>query len=236
VRRYVSETLADHHKLDRFDSGSGALDGWLHDHARHAQAMRTARSFVWHGGDRVVVAYFSLASHLVVRAELPAKIGRGSPDAIPAVLLVGLCSYAYVILHDIEGYEHLVRLWTVVLEISVMMAQFPSKAIAERSTTAITPASLAALMACFSARENPMPPKLIETTSAPSSRYMSGVSRACPLLRPRWCRTSTGTPINLPPKRPRVRCISRTCKRPKALNSAQNGDDAGGGGLATSRS
>lgn len=34
---------------------------------------------------------------------------------------------------DIEAYEHLCRLWTVVLEISVMMAQFPSKAIAELS-------------------------------------------------------------------------------------------------------
>jgi ribonucleoside-diphosphate reductase alpha chain len=34
---------------------------------------------------------------------------------------------------DIEGYEHAVRLWTVVLEISVMMAQFPSKAIAQLS-------------------------------------------------------------------------------------------------------
>ncbi|MFN4212083.1 MAG: vitamin B12-dependent ribonucleotide reductase, partial [Devosia sp.] len=31
------------------------------------------------------------------------------------------------------AYEHTVRLWTIVLEISVMMAQFPSKAIAERS-------------------------------------------------------------------------------------------------------
>eukprot|EP00873_Tetraselmis_striata_P030560 jgi/Tetstr1/450824/TSEL_037860.t1 len=30
-------------------------------------------------------------------------------------------------------YEHTVRLWTLVLEVSVMMAQFPSKAIAERS-------------------------------------------------------------------------------------------------------
>ena len=28
---------------------------------------------------------------------------------------------------DVESYEHAVRLWTVVLEISVMMAQFPSK-------------------------------------------------------------------------------------------------------------
>ncbi len=34
---------------------------------------------------------------------------------------------------DIEGYEHVVRLWTLVLEISVMMAQFPSKAIAQLS-------------------------------------------------------------------------------------------------------
>ncbi len=34
---------------------------------------------------------------------------------------------------DIADYEHAVRLWTVVLEVSVMMAQFPSRQIAERS-------------------------------------------------------------------------------------------------------
>src|ERR1043165_2271372 len=34
---------------------------------------------------------------------------------------------------DVEGYEHAVRLWTVVLEISVLMAQFPSKEIAQLS-------------------------------------------------------------------------------------------------------
>jgi len=34
---------------------------------------------------------------------------------------------------DIAGYEHLCRLWTMVLEISVTMAQFPSKEIAELS-------------------------------------------------------------------------------------------------------
>nr|WP_316653828.1 vitamin B12-dependent ribonucleotide reductase [uncultured Gellertiella sp.] len=34
---------------------------------------------------------------------------------------------------QIEDYEHACRLWTVVLEISVMMAQFPSRQIAERS-------------------------------------------------------------------------------------------------------
>ncbi len=34
---------------------------------------------------------------------------------------------------DADAYEHLCRLWTVVLEISVMMAQFPSREIAELS-------------------------------------------------------------------------------------------------------
>ncbi|MDP2618857.1 MAG: vitamin B12-dependent ribonucleotide reductase [Hyphomicrobiales bacterium] len=34
---------------------------------------------------------------------------------------------------DVSAYEHAVRLWTVVLEISVMMAQFPSKEIARLS-------------------------------------------------------------------------------------------------------
>jgi ribonucleoside-diphosphate reductase alpha chain len=34
---------------------------------------------------------------------------------------------------DVEGYEHAVRLWTIVLEIAVTMAQFPSRRIAELS-------------------------------------------------------------------------------------------------------
>jgi ribonucleoside-diphosphate reductase alpha chain len=34
---------------------------------------------------------------------------------------------------DVEGYRHAVRLWTIVLEISVLMAQFPSREIARLS-------------------------------------------------------------------------------------------------------
>jgi ribonucleoside-diphosphate reductase alpha chain len=34
---------------------------------------------------------------------------------------------------DVEGYRHAVRIWTAVLEISVLMAQFPSKSVAELS-------------------------------------------------------------------------------------------------------
>ncbi len=34
---------------------------------------------------------------------------------------------------DLDGYKHAARLWTIVLEVSVLMASFPSQAIAERS-------------------------------------------------------------------------------------------------------
>ena len=34
---------------------------------------------------------------------------------------------------DVDGFEYMVRLWTVVLEVSVLMAQFPSPEVAQRS-------------------------------------------------------------------------------------------------------
>jgi predicted N-acetyltransferase YhbS len=67
-----------------------ALDRWLTDYSLHAQSMRTAQTYVWQGGDHQVVAYFSLAAHLVVRADLPKKVSRGSPASIPGVLLARL--------------------------------------------------------------------------------------------------------------------------------------------------
>jgi GNAT superfamily N-acetyltransferase len=66
------------------------LDEWLIDHARAAQARRTAQTFVWHRGDRMVLAYYSLVAHLLQRAELPRALGRGGPRQIPAVLLARL--------------------------------------------------------------------------------------------------------------------------------------------------
>lgn len=88
--KFISEQLIDEHAADSFDSGVDVLDQWLRRHAQHAQAMRTARTFLWHAGDRLVVAYFSLAAHLLMRAELPKRVGRGSPSFIPAILLARL--------------------------------------------------------------------------------------------------------------------------------------------------
>lgn len=66
------------------------LNRWLREHARASHARRTARTFVWHRGDLSVVAYYSLAAHLLQRQELPPSIGRGGPRQIPAVLLARL--------------------------------------------------------------------------------------------------------------------------------------------------
>ena len=54
---------------------------------------------------------------------------------------------------DIKGYEHAIMLWTIVLEISVLMAQFPSKDIAQLSydyrTLGLGYANLGALLMRF---------------------------------------------------------------------------------------
>lgn len=87
--KFVTEPLAERHHVGRFECGKPELDLWLRNSAAHAERLRSCRTFVWHGDDDVVVAYFSLASHLLVREDL-GKIGRGSPDQVPAVLLARL--------------------------------------------------------------------------------------------------------------------------------------------------
>lgn len=86
----VSESLGEAHLIDQFSCGNAALDGWLVRSAHHAQSMRTARTFIWHRGDLRVVAYFSLAAHLLNRADMPSRTGRGSPDQIPSIMLARL--------------------------------------------------------------------------------------------------------------------------------------------------
>jgi len=86
----VSEALGNHHDLSAFASGQPSLDSWRAQHARGAEARRVARTFVWHYGDEVVGAYYSLAAHVLIKDQLPRALGRGSPEHIPAVLLARL--------------------------------------------------------------------------------------------------------------------------------------------------
>ena len=87
---YLSEPLGEGHDVSGFDSNRPELDRWLREHARTAQAKRTGRTFVWHSGDGIVVAYYTLVAHLVLREDVPAAVGRGGPEQIPAVLLARL--------------------------------------------------------------------------------------------------------------------------------------------------
>ena len=87
---FVSESLQPAHEVSSFACGKPELDHWLKHSALHAQSNRTARTFVWHRGDGIVRAYFSLAATVARREDLPKRVGRGSPDVMPAVLLARL--------------------------------------------------------------------------------------------------------------------------------------------------
>lgn len=86
----MAEQLSEAHQLGGFSSGRPELDRWLVEHALAAAKRRTARTFVWHRGDQVVVGYHSLTAHLLQREELPRSLGRVGSRLVPAVLLARL--------------------------------------------------------------------------------------------------------------------------------------------------
>lgn len=85
----VDTRLTAEHELATFRSGQDTLDRWLKDSALNAEKMGTARTRLWIATERVV-AYYSLSPHVVARAEVDRRVGRGSPDSIPAILLARL--------------------------------------------------------------------------------------------------------------------------------------------------
>lgn len=91
---YRSESFEPmRHELTPFRCGEPGLDTWLCDQAPGAAARRVARTFVWvdpETAPEVVVGYYSLTGHRLVRDDLLRSIGRGSPIEIPAVLLAQL--------------------------------------------------------------------------------------------------------------------------------------------------
>jgi GNAT superfamily N-acetyltransferase len=88
---YDSQPLSEHHHLGAFDCGKAELNTWLSSSAIHCNRNNTARTFVWTAEqDSSVVAYYSLTAHVVEKSTLPSKLGRGSPDQSPAVLLARL--------------------------------------------------------------------------------------------------------------------------------------------------
>jgi GNAT superfamily N-acetyltransferase len=85
--RFFSERLRSDHDVSRFSCGQHALDEWLKRYALNADRAGTGRTYVWTDQSGEVVAYYTLAPHIVRRAQAPARVARGSPDAIPSILL-----------------------------------------------------------------------------------------------------------------------------------------------------
>ncbi len=87
---YQSARVTAAHDLTQFRSGQELLDSWLRDAALTADAMGTARTYVWTDDNAETVAYFSLCPHEVQREDVPSSFAHGSPRAIPAILLARL--------------------------------------------------------------------------------------------------------------------------------------------------
>jgi len=85
---YRVEALTDH-DLSGFACGKAELDDWLHRHARTTTGQGT-RTYVLVDEEGRVVGYFALAPHLLVRDDAPARLARGAPRKIPAILLAEL--------------------------------------------------------------------------------------------------------------------------------------------------
>ncbi|MGX6446675.1 GNAT family N-acetyltransferase [Patulibacter sp. S7RM1-6] len=77
------------HDLAGFRSGVDALDRWLHVTARTAAAAGTAATYVLHDDGRIA-GYYALAMGAVAHVDAPARVRRGMPDPVPAVLLARL--------------------------------------------------------------------------------------------------------------------------------------------------
>jgi GNAT superfamily N-acetyltransferase len=87
---FVCEVFADGHDASTFDSGQPALDEWLRTSARDSDGRNLTRTYVWHRGDGVVVAYYTLMPYFIERETLSKKQGRGLPDRIPCYLVARL--------------------------------------------------------------------------------------------------------------------------------------------------
>src|SRR6266700_2569691 len=64
---YQSERLSEEHDLRPFESSEPDLDRWLKESALRAQKQPAGRTYVWHEGDKVVVAHFTLLGHVLIR-------------------------------------------------------------------------------------------------------------------------------------------------------------------------
>jgi len=87
---YICEVLAPGHDQSGFDSGQVTLDEWLRNSARDSDGRNLTRTYAWHRGDGIVLAYYTLMPYLIERDTLTAHQARGLPDRISGYLIARL--------------------------------------------------------------------------------------------------------------------------------------------------
>lgn len=87
---FTCEVLGFAHDPAAFDSSQPGLDEWLRKSARDSDRRNLTRTYVWHRGNGVVVAYFTLMPFFIEREEFGRKQGRGLPSHISAYLIARL--------------------------------------------------------------------------------------------------------------------------------------------------
>ncbi|MHB8466086.1 MAG: GNAT family N-acetyltransferase [Acidimicrobiales bacterium] len=87
---FVCEVFSDAHDASGFTSGQSSLDEWLRGSARDSDGRNLTRTYVWHIGDGVVVAYYAMMPYCIERANLSSKQGRGLPERIACYLIARL--------------------------------------------------------------------------------------------------------------------------------------------------
>jgi GNAT superfamily N-acetyltransferase len=112
---FFRERLRPDHDVSGFTCGNEMLDRWLRQSALGADRSGTGRTYLWVDETGAVAAYFTLAPHLVRRSDVPQSVGRGAPDAIPAVILARL-ALARILQSQGHGSMLLADALTVALE------------------------------------------------------------------------------------------------------------------------
>jgi len=85
-RPFAPTPLAPDHRLDAFDCGFAALNGWLQRQAQTNELEGASRTFVI-CEDRNVVGFYGLAAASILHNQATGKTKRNIADPIPAVLL-----------------------------------------------------------------------------------------------------------------------------------------------------
>jgi GNAT superfamily N-acetyltransferase len=89
VSDFLIERMAKSHDLGAFDCGIESLNVWLKRFAWTNAQNDSARVYVAHRRDQVVVGYYALVAGEIKKEEAPERIGRGLAGHPVGIIILG---------------------------------------------------------------------------------------------------------------------------------------------------